>query len=91
MAYESLDGMKQFSGVSRRGFLKSALVSAGLVSLAQYEAVAQMVGGPSARSVRGRGHCLTPARIGSGPQAARARWSCHAGCRGRGSGPELSF
>ncbi len=55
MAYESLDVIEQSSGVSRRGFLKSALVSAGLVSLAQYEAVAQMVGGPSARSVRGYG------------------------------------
>ena len=43
------------SGLSRRGFLKGALAGAGLASLSRYEAVAQMVAGPSARSVQGWG------------------------------------
>ncbi len=36
-------------GLSRRGFLKGALVGAGALSVGSYEAVAQMVGGPSVR------------------------------------------
>lgn len=41
--------------LSRRGFLKGALAGAGLASLGGYEAIAQMVGGPSVRPVRGWG------------------------------------
>ena len=37
------------TGLSRRGFLKGALVGAGALSMGSYEAVAQMVGGPSVR------------------------------------------
>ena len=36
-------------GLSRRGFLKGALVGAGALSVGGYEAMAQMVGGPSVR------------------------------------------
>ena len=36
-------------GLSRRGFLKGALVGAGALSVGSYEAMAQMVGGPSVR------------------------------------------
>lgn len=35
--------------LSRRGFLKGALAGAGLLTAGQYEAVAQMVGGPAVR------------------------------------------
>ena len=37
------------SGLSRRGFLKGALVGAGALSVGSFEAVAQMVGGSSVR------------------------------------------
>ncbi|MXY48240.1 MAG: twin-arginine translocation signal domain-containing protein [Gemmatimonadetes bacterium] len=36
-------------GLSRRGFLKGALAGAGAISFGSYEAVAQLVGGPSVR------------------------------------------
>lgn len=55
MEHSAVHDSQPFSGVSRRGFLKSALVSAGLASLSQYEVVAQMVGGSSMQKVRGWG------------------------------------
>ena len=55
MAHSTAHDSQPTSGVSRRGFLKSALVSAGLVSLSQYEVVAQIVGGSSKQQVQGWG------------------------------------
>ena len=42
-------------GYSRRGFLKSALASAGLITVSQYEAAAQMLGGTGGGDVQGWG------------------------------------
>lgn len=49
------DVQQKRSGFSRRGFLKGILAGAGVASLGSYEAVAQMVAGPSARPVHGWG------------------------------------
>lgn len=55
MAGSAIDIQQKRFGFSRRGFLKGLLAGAGVASMGDYEAVAQMVAGPSARPVRGWG------------------------------------
>ncbi len=80
-------------GLSRRGFLKGALVGAGALSVGSYEAVAQMVGGPS---VRGWGVPAGLVRIdanenalGPSPRAVEAVLSLVSGINRYGQNPDL--
>ena len=81
------------TGLSRRGFMKGALVGAGALSMGSYEAVAQMVGGPS---VRGWGVPAGLVRIdanenalGPSPRAVEAVLSLVSGINRYGQNPDL--
>ncbi|MDD9949565.1 MAG: histidinol-phosphate transaminase [candidate division Zixibacteria bacterium] len=80
-------------GLSRRGFLKGALAGAGAISFGSYEAVAQMVGGPS---VRGWGVPAGLVRIdanenalGPSPRAVEAVLSLVTSINRYGQNPDL--